>query len=144
MAVRDIPFRPDFSHDELMNWLDRFFRKKKQYELGRGIAAKPTTSEVVMYLPMCRVVVFEPTLYPSRGKASVAATAQTDFDIQKNGSSFGTMRFAAAGTVASFISANGATFDIGDIISVIAPASVDATLSGIGFILAGTHYEQTT
>ena len=71
--------------------------------------------------------------------ASVAATAQTDFDILKNGVSFGTMRFAAAGSTASFISASGASFAAGDILTVVAPASPDATLANVGFSLAGTR-----
>jgi len=68
-----------------------------------------------------------------------AATAQTDFDIQKNGSSFGTMLFGAQGTTASFISVAGATFNAGDVLKVIAPASPDATLSGPSFLLSGTR-----
>lgn len=109
------------------------------YELGAGYAGAPTASAVLLRAPMCRTVTFAAGLSPSQGVAGTAATAQTDFNILKNGVSFGTMRFAAAGTVASFISASGSTPVAGDVITVVAPASPDATLANIGFILAGTR-----
>jgi hypothetical protein len=43
----------------------------------------------------------------SQAVASVAATAQTDFDIRKNEVSVGTMSFAAGGTVATFNAGSG-------------------------------------
>ena len=75
----------------------------------------------------------------SQGVLGTATTAQTDFDLQKNGVSFGTMRFAAAATVATFISAAGATFAAGDILKVISPNPADATAADLGFSLAGTR-----
>jgi len=73
----------------------------------------------------------------SQGKADIAATAQTDFDIQKNGSSIGTMRFAASATVATFIFASDVAFAVGDELSVVAPGSADATLAGVRAAIRG-------
>jgi len=109
------------------------------YDIGGSYSGAPTASVVLMRYPLPRAVTFPAGLAPSQGVAAVAATAQTDFDILKNGSSFGTMRFAAAGTVASFIAASPATFAAGDILTVVAPASPDATLADIGFALSGTR-----
>lgn len=109
------------------------------YDVGGGVAGVPAASTVIIRYPFPRTVAFPSSLTNSRGVAAVAATAQTDFDILKNGSSFGTMRFAAAGTTASFISASGSTFAAGDILTVVAPASPDATLADVGFSLAGTR-----
>lgn len=109
------------------------------YDVGGAVTGVPSASAVLMRYPFPRAVVFPVSLTLSRGVAGVAATAQTDFDLKKNGSSFGTMRFAAAGTTASFISAGGASFAAGDILTVVAPASPDATLSDVGFSLAGTR-----
>jgi hypothetical protein len=82
----------------------------------------------------------------SSGKALTAATAQTDFDVRKNatsaatGTSVGTMRFAAAGTVPTFIAASGFTLDGGvDTLSVWAPATPDATLANIAASLYFTR-----
>ncbi len=109
------------------------------YDVGGGCAGVPSASLVIVRYPMPRAVVFVASLTGSQGVLGTAATAQTDFDILKNGVSFGTMRFAAAGTVASFISASGATFAAGDILTVVAPASPDATAANLGFALAGTR-----
>ncbi len=109
------------------------------YDVGGGCAGVPSASLVILRYPLPRAVSFAVSLTNSQGVLSVAATAQTDFDILKNGVSFGTMRFAAAGTVASFISAGGASFAAGDILTVVAPASPDATAANLGFALAGTR-----
>jgi hypothetical protein len=109
------------------------------YDVGGAVTGVPSASAVLIRYPFPRAVVFPSSLTLSKGVSAVAATAQTDFDILKNGVSFGTMRFAGAATTASFISASGASFAAGDILTVVAPASPDATLSDVGFSLAGTR-----
>lgn len=109
------------------------------YDITSTFNGVPTASLLLAYVPMSRQVVFPAGLTGSQGRAKVAATAQTDFDIKKNGVSVGTMRFAAAATTATFIMASQTTFAAGDVLEVVAPASPDATLSTIGFVLAGTR-----
>ncbi|HMU15805.1 MAG TPA: hypothetical protein PKC95_00040 [Thauera aminoaromatica] len=109
------------------------------YDVGASYPGAPTASVVLMRYPFPRQVIFPSGLTNSRGVAGTAATAQTDFDIKKNGSSVGTMRFAAAGTTATFIMASQTTFAAGDVLTVVAPGSPDATLADIGFGLAGTR-----
>jgi hypothetical protein len=74
----------------------------------------------------------------SYASAEVAATAQTDFDIRVDGVSSATMRFVAATTSATLIAASETILEPGDVLSVVAPATPDATLAGIGITLAGT------
>jgi hypothetical protein len=109
------------------------------YDVGGFFPGVPTASVLVLLYKFPRQVVFPSGLTNSSGVAVTAATAQTDFNIVKNGSSVGTMRFAAAGTAATFIMASSTTFAVGDVLKVIAPASPDATLANIGFSLAGTR-----
>jgi hypothetical protein len=92
-----------------------------------------------MRYPFPRPAIFPAGLTNSKGVAATAATAQADFNLLKNGVSFGTMRFAVAGTAATFIAASQASFAIGDVLTVVAPATPDATLANIGFALAGTR-----
>lgn len=89
---------------------------------------------------------FAAAIYGSSGKAMTAATAQTDFDVRKNattaanGTSVGTVRFAAAGTVPTFIAASGFTLTGGtDWLTLWAPATPDATLADIGISLYATR-----
>lgn len=109
------------------------------YDLGGGCTGVPGASLVLMRYPFPRAAFLPSGLINSQGVAATAATAQTDFSILKNGVSFGTMRFAAAGTAASFIAASQASFAAGDVLTVVAPATPDSTLANIGFALAGTR-----
>lgn len=109
------------------------------YLVGAMYNGAPTASLVLLHHVVTRAVVFPQDLAGSRGAAGVAATAQTDFDIQKNGASAGTMRFAAAATTATFIMASATTFAAGDVLKVLAPATPDSTLADITFTLAGTR-----
>ena len=82
---------------------------------------------------------FPSGLTGSQGKSEAAATAQTDYDIQKNGSSVGTMRFAAAASSATFIMASATSFAVGDKLQIVAPGTLDSTLSDISVTLKGTR-----
>lgn len=110
------------------------------YDVGFSLNGAPTSSQRVFITKFARTVVFAAGLAPSAGIARTAATAQTDFDIQRNGVSVGTVRWAAAGTTPTFIMAAQTTFTGGtDILEVFAPASADATLANYGVTLAGTR-----
>ncbi|MEX2647557.1 MAG: hypothetical protein WD673_00930 [Alphaproteobacteria bacterium] len=92
---------------------------------------------MLLRVPVARRTRFEADLPGSQGAAGTAATAQADFDLQRNGTSFGTMRFAASAATARFFAASEIVLDPGDVLSVVAPASPDATLADVGFPLAG-------
>jgi hypothetical protein len=109
------------------------------FDLTAFYPGVPSASAIITRVPVARAVTFPAGLTDSIGRASVAATAQTDFDVRKNGVSVGTMRFAAAATSATFIAASAITLAAGDILSVLAPATPDATLANLGFVLAGTR-----
>lgn len=108
------------------------------YDVGTFFPGAPGSSELVTRFEAVRDLSFPSALTDSSGRLGVAATAQTDFDIQKNGSSVGTMRFAASGTIATFISASGFTLTGGDRLDVVAPASPDATAADLSFTLKGS------
>jgi hypothetical protein len=101
----------------------------------------PTASAKVLRIPVARAVAFPANFSGSYAKAGTAATASTAFDVQKNGSTIGTITFAAAGTTATMTTAGGAAQSLaaGDVLSIIAPGSADATIADIGFVLAGTR-----
>ena len=78
-----------------------------------------------------------PTGTPCYGYADIAATAITDFDIQKNGVSVGTMSFAATANTATFTFASPVSMVAGDRLAVIAPATPDATLADVYLTIHG-------
>lgn len=109
------------------------------FDLGVSIIGAPDASEVVMRFVAVRDLTFPASLTGSQGQAGAAATAQTDFDLQKNGVSVGTVRFAAAATTATFIAASAVTLEAGDVLSLIAPGSPDSTLEDISITFKGTR-----
>lgn len=121
------------------DWDNIFNKPAEPYDIGATTNGSPTASLVLLRYPFPRAVTFPAGMLDSQGVAIIAATAQTDFDILKNGVSFGTMRFAASATTATFIAASSTSFVAGDVLSVVAPATPDVTLSNIGFSLAGVR-----
>jgi hypothetical protein len=99
------------------------------------------SSQVVLRIPVTRACRFVQNLTGSQGVLGTAPTAQTDFDLQKNTVSFGTMRFAGSATTSTFICASDADFTAGDVLTVVAPASPDSTASDLGFLLKGINRE---
>jgi len=109
------------------------------YDVGAMVAGVPDADAVCLRYKFPREVTFAAGLSPSQGVSDVAATGDTDFDIQLNGVSVGTMSFAAAATAATFDMSSETVCEVGDILKVIAPSSPDATLADISFVLAGTR-----
>lgn len=108
-----------------------------KYDWSFFVGGKPSASELVAEYPAARTLMLPAAMAGSVGRARTAATAQTDFDVQKNGSSVGTIRFAASATSATFIAASAITLAVGDRLGVVAPSSVDATLADISVTLKG-------
>jgi hypothetical protein len=108
------------------------------YQLAGSLPGAPTSSQRVFHHLAVAAFTLPASLTGSAGKAKTAATAQTDFDIQVNGVSKGTMRFAASGTTAGFIFSIDVSVVAGDEIEIIAPVSPDATLANIVWTLKGT------
>ena len=111
----------------------------KPYDVATYCAGQPDNSEVLLRFNYVRAVRLPANLTGSRVTAGTAATAQTDFDVTVNGSSIGTIRFAAAGSVATFVSFAQVDLAANDQLRLIAPASQDATLADIAFSFAGTQ-----
>lgn len=98
----------------------------------------PTASAVILRVPIARAVTFPDNFAGSYAKASVAATGSPAFDIKVNGTSVGTVTFSGAtGTLVT--SGTTVVLAAGDVLSIHAPASADATLADVGFVLVGTR-----
>lgn len=107
------------------------------YDVFGSAAGVPAASAVVLHFVANRSLTFPAGMVGSRGVARAAATAAASFNLQKNGTTFGTMAFAAAGTVATFTASTATSFVAGDVLTVVAPGVADTTLSGLAMNLAG-------
>lgn len=106
------------------------------YDVNFFIALKPGNNELLGKVLAVRPFTFD-TLTDFQSHAGVAATAQSDFTLAKNGTTFATLRFAASGTTASVVSPSNVQFALGDRLTLHGPTTADATLSDITFSLKG-------
>jgi hypothetical protein len=107
------------------------------YDIAATFSGQPASSDVILRYPLPRAVNFPVGLTDSQGVAGVAATDSTPFDIRKNGVSVGAMQFAAGAIVASFTMVSATALAKGDVLTIVAPGTADATLADIGLCLAG-------
>jgi hypothetical protein len=107
-------------------------------ELAGSFAGSPAANERIFHFVATRDMTLPAGLSDSRGVSKTAATTEIDFDIKKNGSSVGTMRFAASATTATFIMASEISLSAGDQLEIIASGTPDATLADIAWTLRGT------
>jgi hypothetical protein len=108
------------------------------FDIKGSAEGKPATSAVLTRIPFPRAVAYSSGMPYSQMVAGVAATAETVFSLKNNGVEFATATFAIGGTVAPFASA-GKSFVTGEVLTMVAPGSQDATLSDLGWCIVGGH-----
>lgn len=129
-----------FSEDSPGAWVDPSGGPVTQpYDIGAMVTGVPDANAVCLRYKFPREVTFAAGLAPSQGVAATAATVDAVFDIQRNGVSVGLINYAAAANAAAFDMDDETVFAVGDILTVVAPSSPDATLADISFTLAGTR-----
>jgi hypothetical protein len=109
-----------------------------QYYLVAGAVAgtPPASASLALYVAALAFTL-PVNLTGSQAVAKTAATAQTDVDVQVNGTSRGTIRWAAGATVAGFVWASTVSVAAGDRVELVAPATADATLADFTWTLRG-------
>jgi hypothetical protein len=108
------------------------------FDLGFYFEGLLTNSEKVARYVFNRSVTFPASLTGSNATADVASTGTVSFALNKNGSSIGSVTFTASAT-ATFTFASPVTFAAGDVLTVVAPATADASLADVQINLAGTR-----
>lgn len=112
------------------------------YDVALYDTDRPDESEEFLVFQFTRTVTFNAGLAESRAYAKVAATGASVFTLYKQvgegaPTSFGTISFAPGSKNGAFASAADVTFNIGDILLIIAPTPRDATLSRVSGTIAG-------
>jgi hypothetical protein len=108
------------------------------YDLGMFYSGKPTSAQEIFRMEAVRGFTIEDGAPNSTGEARVASTGSVDFSIKRNGTQFATVTFniSASGTWA-FDAAADEVFSAGDTLTIIAPATADATLEDIAIFIKG-------
>lgn len=106
------------------------------YDIAFSVDGKPDINSVIARLVVNRAFDFPTNLTGSVGRTGVNATTNTVFSIRKNGTQFGTATFTSAGALAGF-AATATSFVAGDLLTVVAPGTQDATLADFGITLSG-------
>jgi len=98
---------------------------------------KPSASLVLQSYVFAAPMIFPAGFSGSRGTAATAASTATTFNIQKNNTIVGTMIFAASATTAMFAMSTATLFTTGDVLTVVAPATADASLANLAWTFTG-------
>jgi hypothetical protein len=109
------------------------------YDFGFVKAETPTSSEVIGKVVIPRDMTLPTDFAGAAGHVDTNPTAQLDVDVTDDGGSIGTISIAADGTF-TFTTAGNTTKSVaaGSVIRFVAPASVDATVTGIAVTLIGS------
>jgi hypothetical protein len=102
-----------------------------------SFSGRPTANLVLQSYVFAGSVTVPVGFSGSRGTAAAAATTSTTFNIQKNGTNVGTMIFASSATAATFTMTSATVFNAGDVLTLIAPATPDATLANLAWTIMG-------
>jgi hypothetical protein len=102
-----------------------------------SFSGRPTANLVLQSYVFAAPAIVSVGLSGSRGTASIYATGTTTFNIQKNGANVGTMVFSPSSAAATFTMNSAISFNAGDVLTVIAPATPDATLANLAWTIMG-------
>lgn len=110
----------------------------KYYDVMGGAAASITTSQLLVQHVAARTLNFLANFAGSQGYAGTAPTASATLTVAVNGTTVGTIVFAASSQTATFTTSSGAfTVTPGQVLTVTAPLTADATLANVSFTLLG-------
>jgi hypothetical protein len=108
----------------------------KEYNISVYYPGTLNGNQEIIRLNVVRAFLLRANCLGSIATLGTAATSSAVFKIKRNGSQIGTFTFAASGAVASF-SMSEQTFNVGDLLSLVAPTSPDATAAGLALSLLG-------
>lgn len=110
------------------------------YDLGFFVPGKPDAGGLVLKYVAARAIVIPGNMAGSRGNVSTNPTSTMAFDVQKNGSSTGSISISTGGTF-TFTTSSGNPISLaaGDRLSIVAPNPQDATGADVAVSIIGSR-----
>jgi hypothetical protein len=109
------------------------------YDIAGYLPGIPTAGQTLFRIEMVRAVTLPINLTGSRAVCLTAPTAAVTLPIKQNGTSIGSINFAASATVGTFTFAAQVILNAGDVLELDAPATADATFAGPSYTITGTR-----
>lgn len=107
-------------------------------DFGFFFSGKPLGSQVLFDMKLSKSIKIPAALFQSAFNVVTPPTADWTVTISKNGSSVGTIKFAATTGNTTITFGTGQTFNAGDIFKVTAQSTPDANLADVAFSFAAT------
>lgn len=107
------------------------------FSVGFGFTTTPTASEVLLLYTFAEAVTFPDEWSGSVGDIGTNPTASFVLDVQKNGSSVGTVTISTGGAFTFVTTGGTVAFAIGDQLKVVGPGSADATAANVSITFLG-------
>lgn len=118
-------------------YVDSQIAANRIYDIASGVTSKPAASAVVMTLKTARAFTIPANFAGSQSTCGTVGTVSASvFTIKKNGTQVGTFSFAVSASTATFSTQSSISFAIGDILTVVAPATQNAALADIYWTIA--------
>lgn len=105
------------------------------YDISSGVSGPIAASQYVLFFVAPRAVNIPASFSNSQAKVLTAFTAAATYTIYHNGTSVGTISFAASGTVGTFSTATAFTLAVGDELTIQAPSTADSTAANLAITI---------
>lgn len=106
------------------------------YDIAGSTLSQPKDGATIMRFIANRAFRLPAALPNSVGESKTAPAAQTIYSVQKNDVEIGTMTYGAGANSATFSLASDTDFAVGDVFSVVAPSTADASHNDLHFTFA--------
>lgn len=122
----------------LMDTIQRLGGADFDYDISFSTLSTPTDGAVLGRFSVTRNFTIPAGLTNSIAESETATTGAASYLLKKNGTQFGSFDFGAASNASTGVAATATTFVSGDIITLEAPATADATHDLISFTVRTT------
>lgn len=109
------------------------------YDIAGYLPGIPSAGQTLFRIEMVRAVTLPASLTGSRAVCQTAPTGAITLPIKQNGTSIGSINFAAGATAATFTFTSQVILNPGDVLELDAPNPADSTFAGPSYTITGTR-----